>query len=290
MKTKLSVLFIVVMLTLMMTVIGTTSATFTQVQSFDVEMMTPASDCDDVSILIRTYVENIPTTFYIGIIIKDGNDTPINGVWAELAGPTVLGSLSFVSNTISRINNITARPITIEVYDLNNTYNTMSQPPTNSLPHNMTVYNAIIAEPLMANAVYDPGVDNADCATLPNVAPIPGPTPDPITSPSQTVSVFGNDGRINADQAAPFVAYAVAGGLQIYTPQGNLLFAVTADDISKVECPTTGDALIKKVGNISLFRTAGCGFLMTSPSINGEKTYYLQFASLTSRSYTSFEQ
>ncbi len=286
MKAKFTTVFVVIMLTLMMSIIGTTSATFTQVQSFDVEVMTPASTCDDVSILVRTYIENIPTIFYLGIIIKDGNNTPINGVWVELSGPTALGSLSFISNTISRINTISARPITIEVYDLNNTYNTLSQPPTNSLPHNMLVYNAIIAEPLMANAVYDPAQDNADCASLPNTAPIPVV---PVV-PATPLIEFGDDGRINPDQAAPFVAYAVAGGLQIYTPQGNLLFAVTADEIGAVKCPTSENALIKKVGNISLFRTSGCGFLMTSPSINGEKTYYLLFASLTSRNHTSFEQ
>lgn len=274
MKTKLTTLFIIIMLTLMMTIISTTSATSTQVQSFDIQMLSPTLTCDDVNILIRTYIENIPASFYLGIAVKDGNGVPINGFWTELTGPASLMSVSFISNTISRINNITARPIIVEVYDLNNTYNTGNLPPANSIPDNVTVYNAVVAEQLMTSIVYDPGLENADCAHLSVIVP----------------TVFGDDGRINRDQAAPFVAYPVASGLQIYTPQGSLLFAMTADEIGAVECPASGNALIKKVGNISLFRTAGCGFLMTSPSINGEKTYYLLFASLTSRNYTSFEE
>jgi hypothetical protein len=273
MKNKLTI-FVLSVLVMLMTVISTASATSTQVQSFDIEMLSPTLSCDSVNILIRAYIENVPASFYMGIVVRDGNGVHINGLWTELTGPSTLMSVTFISNILSHINNITARPITIEVYDLNNTYNGSNLPPANSMPNNMAVYNAVIAEQLMSSIVYDPGIDNADCANLPIILP----------------TVFGDDGRINKDQAAPFVVYPVAGGLQVYTPQGNLLFTTTADEISAVACPTIGNILIKKVGNINLFRTTGCGFLMTSPSLNGEKTYYLLFASLTSTGYTSFEE
>jgi len=275
MKPKRITLLTVVVFAVMMTIIGTTSATSsTQVQSFDIEMLSPTLTCDDVNILIRTYIEYVPASFYLGIVVKDGNGVPINGFWTELTGPAALMSVTFISNNVSRINAITARPITVEVYDLNDTYDGSNLPPANSIPDNVTVYNAVVTEKLMTSIVYDPGLENANCATLPVIVP----------------TVFGDDGRINRDQAAPFVVYPVAGGLQIYTPQGSLLFAVTADDINAIKCPASGNALIKKTGNISLFRTPDCGFLMTSPTLNDEKTYYLLFPSLTNSSYTSFEE
>lgn len=69
-----------------------------------------------------------------------------------------------------QINGITARPITVELYDL------CTAPPGGW--NTQAIYDDIASQatagaPLLESVVYDPAVDVPDCANLPQVPPVP---------------------------------------------------------------------------------------------------------------------
>jgi len=206
-----------------------------------------------------------------GYTVVDANGVAVGAVWdGWLVG---LGTHTFMRlfGETNVINPITARPLTITFYDT-----------TLDLPlgiNTQVIFDGVVNEnaPVIAKYVVDPADYTSACAGLPLILP-----PVPPSAPT--------DGRINADNNAPVVVFAVAGGLQFYSPQGGILFDVTAEQIEAVDCPKSGEALIKQSGAVKLYRTSNCGFLMTAPSLDASKMYYLAFSSLTGGAYQSFEQ
>ena len=102
-----------------------------------------------------------------------------------------------------------------------------------------------------------------------------------------------SDGRINNwDPAAPLVLYGIdrsdGRGLIAYSPTkaGQVLFEVSAADIAAVpDCPAE-NALIAQSGAIALYRLTSCGFELHAPSLDGAKTYVVQFSGLYPGAFT----
>lgn len=247
----------------------------------DVQTSTGAtgSSCDDYIMTMNVNytgeVDDWNGFDLIGIAIVDGMGTEIAAHWnGRTVGSTNTDLLSF--SLSSAINPMAARPLTITIYDL-------TVKPSIINNYSQIVFDDIIGQnaPVLGVFTHDPGILSSYCAALPLIVP---------QSPVVTGSSFGLDGRINPDAAAPFVAYIVAGDLQLYYPQGGLRLTVTAADIASVNCPEAGAALIKEGNGVSVYRLADCSFQVMSASLGGEKTYTLIFESLTSRNYQSFER
>lgn len=255
--------------------VGFTSATGSMISNVVFSVNSNGTDCADVIFQIDFTQDPLVDDWngfdVFGITIVDANGVAVGSYWnGWLVGS---GSYAYTAafGRTDVINSITARPLTITFYDT-----------TTNLPlgaNNQTIFDGVVNQnaPIIGKYVIDPADYSAVCASLPLILP-----PAPPSAPT--------DGRINADNNAPVVVFAVAGGLQVYLPQGGILFDVTAEQIADVNCPATGEALIAEKGNVKLYRTASCGFKLTAPALDTSKTYYLLFASLTSSAYTSFEQ
>lgn len=243
----------------------------------DVQTSTGAtgSSCDDYIMTMNVNYTGVVDDWngfdLIGITIVDGMGAEIAAHWnGRTLGSTATDLLSF--SLVSAINPMTARPLTITVYDL-------TVKPSSTNDYSQTVFDEIIGQnaPELGVFTHDPGILSSYCAALPLIVP-----PPPVTGSS-----FGLDGRINPDKAAPFVAYLVAEDLQLYYPQGGIRLLVTAAEIAAVDCPETGTALIKTGNGVSVYRLADCSFQVMSASLGGEKTYILLF---DDSHYQSFEQ
>lgn len=95
-----------------------------------------------------------------GMIAFDANGTPIASDWTAA---TVGGSTNRLTGfgNGNEINAMTARPLTIQLYDI-----TTSPPGGFNL---QTIYDNIVAQgaPLLAEITYDPATDVSDCSSLP---------------------------------------------------------------------------------------------------------------------------
>ncbi len=269
---RITFALLLVIIGMMGLAIGSTSATGGIISNLVFSVNTNAAVCEDVIFQLNfdesPVVDDWSGYDLFGITIVDANGVAVGAMWDGWAVGSGTYNFARLFGDTSVINSITARPLTITFYDttLNLGMGINTQ----------IIFDGIVNEnaPIIAKYVIDPADYTSACAGLSLILPPATPS----------------DGRINPDNNAPVVVFAVAGGLQFYSPQGAMLFDVTAKQIADVGCPATGEALIAEKGNVKLYRTASCGFKMTAPALDASKTYYLFFASLTSRAYTSFEQ
>ena len=109
---------------------------------------------------------------YVGVIIYDANGVRLAAEWQ---GWFVGDSYSWISTFGAGgggMNNITARPVTIEMIDL------VSAPPSGY--NTDAIYTDIESQrnngaPVLLTVTYDPANDEPDCSTLPYITPPPPP-------------------------------------------------------------------------------------------------------------------
>ncbi|GAB4315603.1 MAG: hypothetical protein Kow00117_07550 [Phototrophicales bacterium] len=205
----------------------------------------------------------------IGMVVIDASGVAVAADWQGwLVGSSYNETFSWGPGNI--INNFTTRPLYIKFFDIT------TNPP---MGHNtQAIFDNIVGQnaPLLQVIQHDPADHSSYCNSLPLIQPPALP--------------LGLDGRINPDAAAPFVVYAVDGGMHIYYPQGSMRLLVTADEIAAAGCPESGAALIDEGNGVSVYRLSDCSFQLNAPSLGGEKTYVLKFSSLSGGGYQSFEQ
>jgi hypothetical protein len=265
-------MLVALLISLMGLAVGGASATGGKITDFIFSVNLNNAVCENV--IFQINFDNNPIVDdwngydLFGYTIVDANGVAVGAEWNGWAVGN--GSYNFARTfgNINVINPITARPLTITFYDT--TLN------LGSGIHTQIMFDGIVNEnaPIIAKYIIDPADYSTACAGLPLILP---PAPP-------------SDSRINPDNNAPVVVYVVAGGLQFYSPQGAILFDVTAEQIEAVDCPTSGEALIKQNGAVKLYRTSDCGFKVTAPALDVSKTYYLTFSALTGGTYRSFEQ
>jgi len=106
------------------------------------------------------------------------------------------------------------------------------------------------------------------------------------------------DGRLNKfDNGNPVVVYGQdmdgGRGLVVYSPDGQLLLAVTPEEIAAVpKCPDTNTLIASNDTGVALYRLAeSCAYQINAPTGEAGKTYVLIFNSLfADTGYTSFEE
>ncbi|PJF44713.1 MAG: hypothetical protein CUN55_02570 [Phototrophicales bacterium] len=274
MKFKTVGLFVIIAVCMVLTfATAPHSAHAATLDSFTVTNIIIGSQCSDYSMTFdytfTAQVAEYSGTDLVGYTVVDGNGVAVAASWQGFyPGGSYTDTRSFGPGDI--INNFTARPLIFTFYDIT------TNPPAGQ--NNQAIFDAIVNQnaPVLATFTHDPAVASSYCASL------------PFIQPASSTSL-ATDGRINPDAGAPFVAYVVNNGLHVYYPQGNLRLVVSAEEIAAVGCPTSGAALIAQGNGVSVYRLADCSFQMQSASLNGEKIYILQFASLTDRTYRSVE-
>ena len=217
---------------------------------------------------------------YAAMVATDANGVLITVSWDGATS----GGLGIASNTQGFgngiVNDITASPLTITVYDI------YTSP---SIASDEAAYNDIIAQsaPVLGTLTYDPSSDVPSCPS-PSVS-------SSITSiedeeDSIPLPAF-YDGRINNyDSAAPIAVYphAVNGeiGLVIYSSEGEFLLVISPEQIANAPAD---NSLVAEGGGISVYRLAGGSWQVNAPQYNG-KTYVIIFPELFhSGGYESFE-
>jgi len=122
----------------------------------------------------------------VGMIATDAYGVPIAADWNGWAvGNTATETTPFGSG--EGINAVTARPITINVYDLTGAFPPYGQ-------NTQAIYDDIAGRgaPLLGQLVYDPADDVPACASLPLIAPAPAAAvPGPDLVPIPTAAVVG---------------------------------------------------------------------------------------------------
>ncbi len=205
----------------------------------------------------------------VGIIVFDGNDVPISTTWtgwsASAMSPIITWTVDFGDSVM---NAITARPLTMVVYDITAAAGAGS----NTQP----VYNAIVGQdaPVLATVIYDPADDIPDCANLPYMGVV---APNDPNIPARLF----DDGRINPDAAASYVIYANENLLILYTPQGALIGTVEVGT-----CPAE-NTLIFEAGGVRLYHLSSCELQAMGAALDSTKTYIVRFT--LGGDYVSFE-
>lgn len=243
-------------------------------------LITDTGNCE-TSTLGTTINYNNNTTV-IAWLVSDAVGTPIASGWAN--DP----AFNYIVNngedfTLSAIQTIRARPLTLKVYEL-------AVSPILGF-NTQTLYDFIQANAgaTIAVNVFDPATVIPDCANL-------------ATGSASGSGNAGNghifyDGRINDfDTGNPVVLYGYQDGnanrgLTVYGANDEgLLMQVTPSEIASVpECPTI-NTMIANNGSISLYRLAErsdgrCPFQLNAPTGDGSKTYIIIFDSLDTHTY-----
>lgn len=217
-----------------------------------------------------------------GITITDGRGVVVSTYWFVYSvGSTGPSHLHYGVFGNGVMNDMTARPLTITIYDLT------AFPPggVNTQP----IYDNIVAQnaPVLAQYIYDPATDVPACASLPYITRV---------SDSPNECPYFYDGRINNCDTGNLIVvyghdYGGGQGLLITDTEGNNLLQVTAEQIAIVpECPDV-NTMIASGGAVSVYRLAGsCEYQVNGPASDA-KTYVLNFSTLNPDSgYSSHEE
>lgn len=166
----------------------------------NLEVISAGTDCTDTGWRVNASWLNTDDDTGTGkdrvaLIVFDGNGVPIASNWSDSAIGNHIG-VSFDFGNGDLINEITARPLTIQLHDV--TFG-----PTIG-GNFLAQYNEIIANnaPIAVEIIYDPADDIAGCASLPLIAAAPASS----TQPQAQISTIA----ISAAQAQP--VYESAGG------------------------------------------------------------------------------
>ncbi len=215
----------------------------------------------------------------VGVVVTDANNVAIAVSWSGISPPSLAVVTSDFGNG-NVINNITASPLTITVYDIMTT-------PMSGV-NTQASYNQIVGQsaPVLDSVTYNPNADVPSCPTA--------------SASSSITAILGEDsipppafydGRINNyDSAAPIAVYPhnVNGeiGLVIYSAEGEFLLVISPEQIANAP---TDNSLIAEGGDVSVYRLAGGSWQVNAPQYNG-KTYIIIFPELFhSGGYESFE-
>lgn len=215
----------------------------------------------------------------VGMVATDANGVAISADWiGYLIGSSSAGKITLIGNG-NGINNITASPITIVVYDIA----TASIGGLNT----QAIYDNIVGQgaPVLGTLVYNPNIDVPTCP-----API-------VKVENGIISPVFFDGRINDyDTAAPIAIYPHnmndETGLIIYNADGAQLLVVSPQQIADTPDNPDNPVLIIQANGIGLYRInseTGGLWQINAPQYNG-KVYVMIFPELFhSGGYESYE-
>ena len=219
----------------------------------------------------------------VGVVVTDANNVAIAVSWSGISPPSLAVVTSDFGNG-NVINNITASPLTITVYDIVTT-------PMSGV-NTQASYNQIVGQsaPVLDTLTYNPSNDVPSCPTTSASSSISAILDEDEDNEYIPLPAF-YDGRINNyDSAAPIAVYPhnVNGdvGLVVYSSEGEFLLVISPEQIANAPAD---NSLVAEGGGISVYRLAGGSWQVNAPQYNG-KTYIIIFPELFhSGGYESFE-